>query len=116
MDYSNPSSLEFFGDIQTSNDLISGKNGFENMIKNEYEHYTQFCGLCVGSSGNQNMSNSQKDILIWNWIWVISMHCIQEMMKSQKVKEPDGTRHVMDPIIVPKIATAAKCAVSVCES
>ena len=37
-------------------------------------------------------------------------------MKPQQVKEPYGTRHVMAPIIVPKIATAAKCAVPVCES
>ena len=50
MAYSNFSKMDFFGDIHTLKDMISGKNGFENIIKNEYEHYTQFCGLCIGSS------------------------------------------------------------------
>ena len=44
------------------------------------------------------------------------MHCIQEMMNPQQVEEPDGTRHVIAPIIVPKLATAAKCALPVCDS
>ena len=35
------------------------------------------------------------------------MHRIQKMMNPQQVEEPDGTRHVMAPIIVPKLATAA---------
>ena len=45
--------VDLFGYLHTSKDMISGKNGFENMIKNEYEHYTQFSGPCVGSSENQ---------------------------------------------------------------
>ena len=85
------------------------------MIKNEYENYTQLCGPCVGSSENQNMSNAHKELLIWNWRWGISMHRIKEMMKPQQVEGLDGNRHVMAPIIVPKLATAAKCAVPVCE-
>ena len=38
------------------------------------------------------------------------------MINPQQVEEPDGTRHLMYPIIVPKLKTAAKCAVPVCES
>ena len=37
-------------------------------------------------------------------------------MKPQQFEEPYGTRHVMDPIIFPKLATNGKCAVPVCES
>ena len=44
------------------------------------------------------------------------MHRIQETMNPQQVNEPDGTMNVMARIIVPKLATAAKCAVTVCES
>ena len=36
------------------------------MIKNKYEHYTQFCGPCVGSSENQNLSNAQSNLLLWH--------------------------------------------------
>ena len=44
------------------------------------------------------------------------MHHIQELMTTQRVEELDGTKHVMEPIIHPKFATAAKCAVPVRES
>ena len=37
------------------------------------------------------------------------------MMTPQQVEEPYGTKHVMAPIIQPKFATAAKCAVPICE-
>ena len=44
------------------------------------------------------------------------MHRIQGMMKPQKMEEPNGSKSVMAPIIQPKLATAANCAVLVCES
>ena len=36
-------------------------------------------------------------------------------MTPQKVEKTDGTKNVMAPIIQPNFATAAKCAVPVCE-
>ena len=44
------------------------------------------------------------------------MHRIQELMTSQRVEDPNGTKHVMGPIIQPKFAAVVKCAVPVCES
>ena len=116
MAYSNLSMLDFFGDLQTSNEMINGKNGYESIVKNEFEHYAQFCGPCVGTNENENLSNAQKELLLWHWKWGISMHRIQELMRSQRVEESDGTKHIMAPIIKPKFPTAAKCAVPVCES
>ena len=86
------------------------------MVKNEFEHYTKFCGPCVVTAENENLFNSQKEFMLWNWRWVISMHCIQELMTPQQFKYPDGTKHFMAPIIQPKFATAANCTVPVCES
>ena len=43
------------------------------------------------------------------------MHRIQEMITPQEVEDPNGTKHVMAPIILPKFATAENCAVPVCE-
>ena len=37
-------------------------------------------------------------------------------MTSQQDEEPDGTNHVMAPIIQIEFTTAEKCAVPVCES
>ena len=64
MAYSNLSNIDFFGDIQTSTEMVNGKRGFEIMIKKKYEHYTQFCGPCVGVSENNNFSNAQKELLL----------------------------------------------------
>ena len=44
------------------------------------------------------------------------MHRIQEMMKPQRMEEPNVSKSVMPPIIHPKLATAANCAMPVCES
>ena len=41
MAYSNLSTLDFFGYLQTSKDMISVKNSLENIINNEYDRYTQ---------------------------------------------------------------------------
>ena len=78
MAYSNLTMLEFFGYLQTLNDMINDKNGYESMVKNEF--YTQFCGPCVGTVENENLSNAQKELLLWHWRWGISIHCIQELM------------------------------------
>ena len=96
--YSNLSNLDFFGYLQNSTEMVNDKRGFESMIKNEYEQYTQLYGPCIGASKNQNLSNDQNELLLCNWKWGISMHHIQEMMKSQQTVEPDGTISVMDPV------------------
>ena len=95
--------------------MVNGKHGFDIMIKNKYEHYTQLCGPCVGASENQNLSNAHKELLLWHWKWGIIMHRIQGMMKPQQFMDPDGTRYVMAPVIFPELATAATCAIPSCE-
>ena len=115
MAYSNLTMIDFFRDLITSNDMINGKNGYESMVKNDFEHYTQYCGPCVETTENENLSNAQKELLLWHWRWGISMHRIQELMTPQQVEEPDGTNHVMGQIIHPKFVIAAKWAVPVFE-
>ena len=60
MAYYNLTMLDFFRDLQTPNYMINGKNGYESMVKNYFEHYTQFCGPCVGTTENENLYNAQK--------------------------------------------------------
>ena len=96
--------------------MVNGKRGFESMIKNKYEHYTQLCGPCVGASENQNFSNAQKELLLWHWKWGISMHRIQEIMKPKQVVDPNGTKSVMATVIFPRLSTATTCEVPACES
>ena len=77
MAYSNFSNIEFFGDLQSSTEMVNGKRGFESMIKNEHEHYIQLCDTCFGESENKNVFNAQKELLLWHWKWGIGMHRIQ---------------------------------------
>ena len=44
MAYSNITMLDFFRYLQTTSYMINGKNGYESTVKNDFEHYTQFCG------------------------------------------------------------------------
>ena len=52
MAYSNLTMIDFLGYIQTSNYMVNGKNGYKLMVKNEFEHYTQLCCPCVGTTEN----------------------------------------------------------------
>ena len=42
----------------------------------EFEHYYQFCGLCVGSDDNKNFSGPQKYLITWHWKRDIEMTLI----------------------------------------
>ena len=69
------------------------------MIKNEYEHYTQFCGLCVGSSENQNMFYAQKELLLWHWRLGIN-HFLNTLHANSQSPMPQqklllGIKHVL---------------------
>ena len=76
MAYSNLTMLDIFVDLQNSNDMINDRNGYELMVKNDFEHYTQFCGPCVGTAENENLSNAQKELLLWHCRWGINMYRI----------------------------------------
>ena len=34
------------------------------MLTNEFENFSQFCGPCVGSTENQNVTDPQKGLLL----------------------------------------------------
>ena len=63
------------------------------------EHFSKFCGACVGAAENENISPAQKELLKWHWKLGIGMYRIQEMI-----------------IIQPKNASARNCIVPPCQS
>ena len=67
MAYSNLSQLNFFGDLRTSNEMMNDTKGYVNMFSNEFEHFSKFCGPCVAGDENDNLSNAQKELLLWHW-------------------------------------------------
>ncbi len=70
------------------------------------KHYTRFCGLCVGTSENENLSASQKELLKWHWKLGISIYRIQEIMRERHYEEPNGNKTILPAIIKPKYASA----------
>ena len=78
------------------------------MLTDEFDHFYQFCGTCVGYSENKNVTDPQKELLIWHWKLGISMYRIQEFMKEQKIDEPNGNKFVVPPFICPKLKSSPK--------
>jgi hypothetical protein len=54
------------------------------------EHFSNFCGACVGAAENENISAAQKELLKWHWKLGIGMYRIQEMMRKCHYVDPDG--------------------------
>lgn len=51
---------------------------------------------------NANLCGPEKELLLWEWKLGISMYRIQELMRSQKLVEPDGTEYNVPPVIIPQ--------------
>ena len=85
-------------------------------VERDFEHYSQFCSPCVGTPANQNITNPQKELLLWHWKEDISMQRIQELMKPRTFKEPNGNRTLLPAVINPRFLVARNCALPACES
>jgi hypothetical protein len=80
------------------------------------KHYSHFCGSCVGTTENENLSAPQKELLKWHWKLGISMYHIQEMMPEWHYEEPNGNKTILPAIIKPKLALAQNYIVPPCHS
>ena len=58
------SKLDFFGDLQTTEDYWDLALFGNDMFEQEFEYYSNFCGTCDGSPLNQNLSNGQRELLL----------------------------------------------------
>ena len=58
MEFIGLDSLDLFGGLRTDTDS-SGTEG-EVIITDKFDHFSQFCGPCVGSSENKNVTDPQK--------------------------------------------------------
>jgi len=104
--------IDFFGSWSSRNfDAWNVKT-----VCDEFDHYAGFCGPCVASADNVNLTAAQKELLLWHWKLGVSMRRVQELMRPQRYEEPSGARGVLDPVIIPRIPTASSCPIPVCES
>ena len=65
---------------------------------------------------NRNLTNSQKELLLWHHRLGVPMQHIQHPMKVANVVEPCGRETAKDRIIAPKYNSAATCEILKCQS
>ena len=68
----------------------------------------QFCGPCVVSIENKNVTDTQRELLICHCKLGISMYHIQELMKYQTMEYPNGNKVFLPPVIFPKLISTSK--------
>jgi hypothetical protein len=100
------SALDFFGEINASVSPI-----VDNADSNCFP-----CFPSIGDSENANLTNPQKELLLWHWKLGIGMQRIQELMRERTYEEPLGQRTVLPPIIKAKFPSARNCAIPFCQS
>jgi hypothetical protein len=74
------------------------------------------CFPCVCNSKNENLTSSQRELLLWHWKLVINMYWAQELIHERMFEEPLGKCMVLPPIIKPKFPSAWNCVIPVCKS
>jgi hypothetical protein len=109
--------LDFFGGIATKEVSRYSPVAKEvSLVEDEYEHYSKFCGPCVGHQDNDNLSGPQKELLLWHWRTGISMFRLQELMREQKMEEPSGRTSILPPVLKPTFKSTPNCVVPACAS
>ncbi len=93
--------LDFFHD----NDLGNLGQSSQNSVL-DLEHFSNFCGACVGAAENENISAAQKELLKRHWKLGIGMYRIQEMMRKRHYEDLDGRTTILPAIIRPKNPSA----------
>ena len=62
----------------------------------------------VGLQLNQNLTSSQKELLLWNWkLGHSNMHWIQNLMKHKEYTDSDGITVVKKSVVTPKFKTTS---------
>ena len=56
--------LDFFGGIFRTNILCYAPTETEVRLEGEFEHFLNFCGECVGTDDNANLSGPQKRFIV----------------------------------------------------
>jgi hypothetical protein len=66
---------------------------------------------CVGGLVNENLTMTQKELLLWHWRLGVGMQRIQAIMHNHTFEDPYGQSQVHPPIIKAKFASTSSCAI-----
>ncbi len=100
--FSQGGSVNFAGQCHYFSDALLGQTTpTKETIHREFSTYFKICCPCDGSASNANLSQSQKELLLWYWKLGISMYHIHKVMQPIKAHECSGICHEMPPVINP---------------
>ena len=82
----------------------------------EYNAVQQWCLPCVGDDSNTNLTNPQRELLLWHWKLGCSMSRIQQLMVEHEAIDANNERVIMPQVIKPKFPSASSCPILLCTS
>ena len=100
--------LDYFANMSTK---VGGQLSMSSRLHGLFSSYP-----CVGGLANENLSQAQRELLLWHWRLGIGMQRIQAMMRNCTFADPFGMSHVHPPIIKSKFASTSSCAIPKCQS
>jgi hypothetical protein len=100
--------LDYFSNVSTK---IGGHLSTSSRLQGLFSSFP-----CVGGLANENLSHSQKELLLWHWRLGVGMQRIQAMMRNRTFEDPFGRSQVHPPIIKAKFASTSSCTIPKCQS
>ena len=71
---------------------------------------------CISVKENKNLSQGQKELLLWHWKLGISIRRIQELMRGHQSKDTNGKTTWIPPVIPTKFPQASNCPIPKCQT
>ena len=101
-------------------DLACGFGGRWTVPVDEFEWefgtIAQAMMPCVSVKQNQNLSQGQKELLLWHWKLGTGMQRIQELMRGHQSKDKNVKTTWTPPVIPTKFPQASSCPIPKCQT
>ena len=81
--------LDYFANMSTK---VGGQLSTSSRLQGLFSSYP-----CVGGLANENLSQAQRELLLWHWRLGIGMQRIQAMMRNLTFEDPFGRSQVLLP-------------------
>ena len=77
---------------------------------------TQMFYPCMGDDSNANLTNPQRELLLWHWKLGMSMSRAQQLMVEHEAIDANNKRVIMSQVIKPNFPFASSCSIPLCTS
>ena len=84
------------------------------VFKQEFDAFQAMFCPCVGEDSNANLTNPQRELLLWHWRLGCSMRRVQQMMVENEAIDANNERVIFPQVIKPKFPSASSCPIPLC--